>query len=370
MGVAWSRTVAADLTVAGALVAAGQAEAWSSGGDLSAILAASATVPLVWRRTSPVLVLGACVLALTALTVQGEDSFTVAQLLGLMLATYGVAVALPIRRAAIGLGVVLAASLANSGSSGSTELGDYVFPFILLGVPWAAGASIRQWRLQAEEMSRLAATLAAERETHAALVVAAERGRIARDLHDSLAQSLNAVVVHAEAAEEALGRDEAARVAASLRRIQDVGRTSLTETRKLLGVLREDKAHGEPTIDQLPGMVDDFRAQGLVVDLDIASHARSVPLSVQAATYRIVQESLSNVVRHSTASRAQVTVSYGDTLGVLVRDDGNDRNPGQESGFGLIGMRERAALLGGRLEAGRRDDGFVVEATLPVGGHS
>ncbi|RHW26635.1 sensor histidine kinase [Nocardioides immobilis] len=364
-----SRTSRVDAVLAAALLAAGQVDVWTTGGvdgRRAAAIAVLATAPLAWRSRAPITVVLVGVGALTLLTARGEDQFTVAQLLGLMLATYTVSALRPARTAALCVTAVVFAALTNSAAAGSRTPGDYVFPLILLGVPAAAGASLRQWRRRSEELRQLTEELLAEREAHAKLVVAAERGRIARDLHDSLAQSLSAVVLHAEAGEGALGRDDE-RVATSLARIQEVGRSSLAETRQILGALRqEDDAVGQPRLDQLDQLLQRYRAAGLSVALDATADRTPVSSAVEAAAYRIVQESLTNVLRHSSCRQASVMVRGGDGLEIEVCDAGPGAyDDGGPAGFGLLGMRERAELLGGELVAGPHGSGWRVRARLP-----
>lgn len=365
-------STAVDVALAVGLVLLGQLEVWSGSGDRRAAgLALLATAPVLARRLAPVSVLMVCAGALTVLTLRGEDEFTVAQLLALMLAIYTVGTARQAREAVVWLAVVLAAALANSAAAPSPESGDFIFPLILLGVPWAAGASLRQWRLRAEELRRLTDELRAEREAHARLVVTAERGRIARDLHDSLAQALNAVVVHAEAAEAALGRDED-RVAGSLARIQEVGRTSLADIRQILVALRgDDDAAGQPRLDQLEPLIDRFRKVGLDVTTDVRLSGSTLPAAVEAAAYRIVQEGLTNVMKHSGGGRAWVTIRGSSEVDVEVRDDGPGAATGTgPPGFGILGMQERAQLLGGRLTTDRDARGWVLRVRIPLQGPS
>ena len=263
--------------------------------------------------------------------------------------------------------MVIATALANSAASGSREDGDYIFPLILLGVPWAAGRALRRWRERTEELRAVTAQLREERERHAELAVAAERGRIARELHDSLAQSLNAVVVHSEVAEESLGRDDA-RVASSLGRIGSVARSSLAETRQLLDALRDQADGDSPRLDELTTLVDERGQDGLAVDLVVDGDADGLSSTVEAAVFRIVQESLTNVVLHSASLQARVQICLGPEVMVRVEDDGPAaRGASSRQGLGLLGMRERAALLGGTFRAGAHNGGFVVEAAIPRG---
>ena len=354
--------------LAGLILTAGAlAEVWRSADQTAgtAAIAGLATLSVIARRIAPLVVLGISVGALTLLTVQGIDEFPVSLLLALMLATYTAAVLVTPRQAVLALVVVVAAAWANSFAARSREMGDYVFPVILLAVPWAAGVSIRRWRERTEELRRLTADLEAERELHARLAVAAERGRIARDLHDSLAQSLNTMVMHAEAAEAALDRDDR-RVSASLRRIQDVGRGSLQETRQLLMGLRESSEGEALRIADVHRLADGAREAGFAVDVSLTGDVDAPSGPTQAAAYRIVQESLTNAVRHSSGRQARVAVTVADDVHIVVTDDGQPGAPARGRGLGRVGMRERAVLLGGCCRSGFTDHGFQVEARIPL----
>lgn len=359
----------ADVGLGLTLMVAAQIELWlrAEAAPHVVLLALLGTAPVVVRSVAPRVALGGCVIALVGVTVLRVIEFTVAELLALMLVTYTVALLERRTPAIVGLSAAIAAALANSAASGSREDGDYIFPLILLGVPWAAGRALRRWREQTEELRAVTAELREERERHAELAVAVERGRIARELHDSLAQSLNAVVIHSGVAEESLGRDEA-RVAASLDRIGSVARSSLAETRQLLDALRDQGEGGSPRIVQLRDLVEERMRDGLEVDLVVEGCVDGLSPTVEGAVFRIVQESLTNVAAHSTSRRARVGVSLGDQVTVRIEDDGPAVGDASlRQGLGLLGMRERAVMLGGTFRAGPRGSGFLVEAVIPQG---
>lgn len=211
-----------------------------------------------------------------------------------------------------------------------------------------------------------------EQNTHGAIV--AERVRIARDLHDVVAHHVSVMGVQAGAARRVLDTDpELSR--AALQTVEETARTAIGELRGLLGVLRaEDQPEADPLsatpgLDQLPELVSTARSTGLEVEHGVYGDPRPVPDGVALSAYRVVQEALTNVVRHAGAHKADVRVRYLDNrLEVEITDDGRGRTGRTpHSGFGLLGMRERVAVHGGELEAGpRRGTGFRVRASLPI----
>jgi signal transduction histidine kinase len=202
--------------------------------------------------------------------------------------------------------------------------------------------------------------------------VAEERIRIARELHDAVGHHLSLINVQTAAALRKLRKDPGYRTEDVLAIVAETTQLSLRELRAMVGVLREageDSPTGPgPGLDDLPSLVDAARASGLDVELRVDGSAE-LPAAVDAAAYRVVQESLTNVMRHARASRVQVKVVTGtSTLAVAVADDGVGDAKGQKAaGNGLTGMRERAEGLGGTFDAGPREDGgFIVEATWPL----
>jgi signal transduction histidine kinase len=202
--------------------------------------------------------------------------------------------------------------------------------------------------------------------------VAEERLRIARELHDAVGHHLSLINVQTAAALRKLRKDPLHRTEETLQVIAETSQSSLRELRAMVGVLREpgeDSPTGPgPSLEQLPLLVDAARASGLEVELRVDGRA-ALPVAVDAAAYRVVQESLTNVLRHAKAQRVQIKVVTGtSTLAVAVVDDGaGDAKGAKGAGNGLTGMRERAESLGGTFDAGPRDDGgFSVEATWPL----
>jgi signal transduction histidine kinase len=232
---------------------------------------------------------------------------------------------------------------------------------------WLSARRRAQLEYQADELRR-----SQERNVVGAIV--AERLRIARDLHDVVAHHVSVMGVQAGAARRALDKDPAlAREA--LRTVEQTARTAIGELRGLLGVLRADEGPVEsressPGLEQLDELVAGARAAGLEVRHGVYGEPRPVPQGVALSAYRVVQEALTNVVKHAAARSAEVRVRYLDqALEIEVTDDGRGLARSGDGGFGLVGMRERVAVHGGELEAGpRRDVGYRVRASLPVGG--
>jgi signal transduction histidine kinase len=200
--------------------------------------------------------------------------------------------------------------------------------------------------------------------------VAEERTRIARELHDIIAHSVTTMVVQAGAAEQVVD-DDPEHVRKALATIRDTGTGALAEMRRVVAVLRDIDEPGElspqPGVDALPDLVEDARSAGLDATLEVRGEVRPLPGGVDLAAYRIVQEALTNVRRHADATAVRVGLDYSaDDVRIEVVDDGvGSSDP--SGGHGLVGMRERASLYGGRVEAGAADGaGFVVRAVLPV----
>jgi signal transduction histidine kinase len=237
----------------------------------------------------------------------------------------------------------------------------------------ALGDAVRSRRALRAEAARQAVAAEEERRREAARQVEAERVRIARELHDTLGHTMSVVTLQAAVGEEALTDGKPAQARAALEAIGAAGAGAMTELRATLGTLRRDGGAPEPAagLDRLPALVDGVRGSGLPVELLLDSDSAAVPAVVGTTAYRVVQEALTNVLRHAGAGCASVTVeTSGGRLVVEVVDDGRGAPSGPvavEPGHGLHGMRERVALLGGDLQVGEADGGgFRVRARLPV----
>ncbi|RSN37215.1 two-component sensor histidine kinase [Amycolatopsis sp. WAC 04169] len=238
-----------------------------------------------------------------------------------------------------------------------------------LTVAWLAGLNTRQRRIRLSVLEQRAADLERERDTQAALAVAAERGRISRELHDVVAHALSVVVLQAQGAQAELER-RPERTREALDAIVGTGRTALAEIRRLLGALGQDEPDWEPQpgAERLPRLAADIRAAGTPVEFRVEGEPRPLPSTVDLAAYRIVQEALTNVLKHAgPAASVTIVMRYEpDTLEIEVTDDGFAAAEPSGSGHGLEGMRERVNVLGGTFDAGPRPErGFAVRVTLP-----
>ncbi|WP_405147132.1 sensor histidine kinase [Sphaerisporangium sp. NBC_01403] len=240
-------------------------------------------------------------------------------------------------------------------------------------VAWALGYGTRNRRAYLDQLHARTRHLERERDQRAELAVAAERGRISREVHDVVAHGLSVIVIQAQGAEAALDtRPDDTRGA--LRAIVKTGRDSLTDMRRVLDALGEveDAWHPQPGLARLPGLLAQVREAGTPVRYRVEGGPAQLPSAVDLSAYRVVQEALTNVMKHAgSGATADVVVSYRDTeVGVEVTDDGRPAPGGEGSGNGLRGMRRRVEMLGGRLSAGPGSGGgFVVRASLPIAGH-
>jgi signal transduction histidine kinase len=283
--------------------------------------------------------------------------------------------------ATVSTSVILATAFHDSTGVVIGRLSQAPWSIAALFVSWAVGAlllggSVRGRQAERAALEERARHLAETREEEARLRVAEERVRIARDLHDSVAHSLTGISVEAGVGAHVLDeRPEDAR--AALLAIKHASGDALAELRATLSMLRSGEAPPrEPAagLDRLPSLVESSRAAGLPVDVVIEGDARPLPPAVDTAAFRIVQESLTNVIRHAGPARATVAVRHRDDgVEIEVTDDGrgavdgNGAADGGGGGHGLAGMRERVALLGGALYAGtRRSGGYRVRARLPL----
>ena len=349
------------------------------GGTAATALILAQTLPLAWRRRHPLAVSLVTGLATAGYGLAPYPDLAMPVPVGGLVGMYSVA-AWGSRRAALVAGGVAAAVVAVVMSLPRTDadLVDAAFASIGLAGAWVLGDRARVQRALAAELSDRAVRLEREREGEARRAVASERARIARELHDVVAHHVSMMVVQAEAGPLAVERDPA-RAAGAFEAIAATGRQALVEMRRLLGVLRGDgqapSLAPQPGLDQVPSLVEQVGRAGLEVELVVEGEKAPLPAGVELSAYRIVQEALTNAVRHAGPGRARVLVRYGERdLELTVRDEGGGGGaapaggPPTRSGQGLVGMRERVSLFGGELHAGPGPDGgFTVAARLPLG---
>jgi signal transduction histidine kinase len=270
--------------------------------------------------------------------------------------------------AAVGL---LTATSVLEGVSGDIASGIAWVTIVPVGIPALAGRVLRSRNVLNRRLDEQAREIESNRAAREAAAVLGERTRIARELHDVVAHDVSVMLVQAAAAKRTVPADPE-RARAAIAAVEDTGREALGELRRLLGVLRrgdEELALApQPSLERIGALVARMRAAGLPIELEVAGDPVHLPPGVDAAAFRIVQEALVNVARHAAATRAVVRVDYEpQAVELVVSDDGGGDGPIRD-GRGLVNLRERVALYGGELRAGRRRPrGFELRARLPVG---
>ncbi|HEY3514347.1 MULTISPECIES: sensor histidine kinase [Kribbella] len=344
------------------------------------LLAFGMLFPLIWRRTHPELVFFAvCSVAtlqwLTGVELQPGN-------IGLLVALYAITVYGDVRLSRValgigGLGVLMATSRywANSDwKQQVTTMGGLAA--LVFGV-WAFGERRRTRGLYVAQLEERAAQLERDRDREAKLAVSNERTRIAREIHDVVAHGLSIMIVQADGGLYAADQSpEAAKKA--LATIGDTGRASLTEMRKMLGLLKQDEQselgphqpRPQPGVSSLPELIENVREAGLAVEYTVTGQVRELPALLGLTAYRIVQEGLTNTLKHAgPGARTSVALDFGrEMLTVVVTDDGRGAGvaPSADPGHGLVGMRQRVSVSGGTVSAGpKAGGGYEVVARLP-----
>ena len=249
--------------------------------------------------------------------------------------------------------------------------GELVFIPLLFAIAWLAGFALHARAEQADAAEARASQAERERELAARIAVAEERARIARELHDVVAHAVSVMVLRTGAVRHGLPADRADDREA-LRDVERVGRTALAEMRRLLGAMRngtdEVELTPQPGLGNLAPLLDEVRGAGLAVTLHVEGDAVTLPPAIDLSAYRIVQEGLTNALKHAHASSADVVLRYApEELRIEVRDDGRGAPPPDGLGHGLVGVRERVTLFGGEMSAGPAGgEGFVLRTRLPL----
>ncbi len=336
-------------------------------------------VGLAFRRYFPLavliyLVISYLFLDLVFYPTSAQDPFAV--YLAILVIAYNTGSRTRGRRSTVGAVVLLlfiAALAAQMLIQG--RAGDALLTLILMGAAWTIGRGLRRYRDLTAKLRAQAVQLEQERDERARLAVALERARIARELHDVIAHSVSVMVIQA-AAERKVLAPELDRTREVLEMIERSGRAALIELRRMLGVLRKTDEHNllepQPRLRDLEALVSRVEEAGLAVHMKLEGSPVPLPAGVELSAYRIVQEALTNTLKHAGQARAQVTLRYlADRLELEVADDGSGGFPAgdhAQAGHGLVGMQERVAMLGGSLTAGPREGGgFSIVATLPRG---
>lgn len=375
----WSRLV--DVLVAAAVLVTGLAEVWvplasrvgDGDGETTSVQVVVMAAALLLRRSQPLLAVGIVCAAMVGFHGAGEVYLLFnGQFVPLVLATFAVARYGRGRAPHIG-GALVAAAMVYLDLT-VPELGatnELIFHWSVLGVAYALGTWQRLMAARAEDAHRRAVAAEVEAAEKALTAVVEERTRIARELHDVVAHAMSVMVVQAGAA--ATVAEDPVRVRRALDSIRTTGTEALAEMRRVVTMLRDpDEAAmraPQPGVGALTSLVDDAREAGLPVTLEVRGQRRELPAGLDLAAYRIVQEALTNARRHATAATSvAVLLDFtGEELRIEVRDDGLGDPSTAGSGHGLVGMRERVALYGGRLSTGALPGrGYAVQACLPL----
>lgn len=337
-------------------------------------------VPLLWRRRAPLVVLAVVVVGFAVAwpAERSTGGVTFTAVFGLLIAVFSVGAYAERARAvpvvAVAAAMVVAMLVADV-RAGYLRPADAAGSLVFFAVGFYAGELVRVRHLRAQALEERAAALERARDERARAAVAEERARMARELHDILAHTLSTMVLQAGAARQVL-RSDPATVEELLLSIERTGREALGEVRRLLGLLRaNDDAGGlgpQPTLASIDGLVEETSKAGLPVDLRVEGEPVALSAGLDLSAYRIVQEALTNALKHAGPARAEVVIRYGDReLELAITDDGAGGRAGpadgQPAGHGLLGMQERVALYGGSMTAGpRAGGGYALHARLPL----
>ena len=355
-----------DIWIVGVLLALGLGATIRNGhGATGVVLSVAETAPLLFRRRYPV----AVVVVVTAAVLVGIAAGVWVLPLQLGVALYTLtSLREQSAERAVGIAAIFAVAITVL-SVGGIEFGAGAARVVFLIAAALLGDSIRSRRAYVREIEEKADRLERERESEARRAAAEEQARIARELHDIIAHALSVIIVQAGAADDAFELDPA-RAREPIRAIDSAARAALADLRRVLGILQESAEYQpQPGLDQLDRLIDRVRATGLDISLEIEGSLRPLSAAVELSAFRIVQEALTNSLKHGAAEHVRVRIHYGDTLELEIRDDGHGDGSGGAGtgGNGLVGMRARVALLGGVLSAGPlRGGGYRVAAEIPI----
>jgi signal transduction histidine kinase len=282
----------------------------------------------------------------------------------LLLAVYSAAAHTSGRRTLLAGGMTVGTFVPALEMSGGITADNLIFFALIFGAPWVAGRAVRQRRLNDSELE--------QEKMRAAAAIVEERARIARELHDVVAHSISVMVLQARGGRRVLESEPAdARDAFAV--IESTGQQALDEMRRLVGMLRSGEESlplaPQPSLKELGSLVEQVRAAGLPVDVAVEGEPRDLPPGVDLSAFRIVQEALTNALKHAGPARARVVLRYlADEFELEISDDGPGTDDDSGPGYGLVGMRERVSVYGGELQAGRQPGGgYALRVRLPLG---
>ncbi|MGA9598523.1 MAG: sensor histidine kinase [Acidimicrobiia bacterium] len=345
-------------------------------GPFAYVLIAGQTLPLIWRRRFPTYVLA--VIVLCFMIARGIDYPTSWALFGMSLGVYTVGSQLPPKQSllvgSVAIDVVLLWTVVGVLIY-DVQVLSLVAEVAVLGLPLLIGRETYRRQQRLIDLEKRAIAAEHEREQRAVEAVTRERVRIARELHDVVAHEITVMTIQSAAARRVLARD-AEQADTAIKAAEEAGHRALTEVRRLLGMLRTtDPRVADPQtgLDALDRLVDQMNSAGLTATLTVNGEVRNLPLGIDINAYRIIQESLTNTLKHGGPNvNVHVAITYDhDLLRIEVSDDGRgaaaERAGNGAPGQGLVGMHERASLLGGALHAGPRPGGgYRVTARIPI----
>jgi signal transduction histidine kinase len=371
--------IAFGLTALSLVTLAGGAQDLGSQDPVSLFLLVMQTLPLLVRRRWPIAVFVIITAATVAHVALATDAIN--STVGYLVALFTVGELRDRRTSGLValVSAVLVGTLLAARGTLPAGLSGLVQTELAILATWVLGTWARDRRRQVETAEDRAARLELEREQRDRQAVAEERARIARELHDVVTHHVSVIVIQAGAAERALAR-RPADARAAIQAIDATARQALADMRRMLGILGRAPSgsadHGEelapmPSLDRLGELLEQVRAAGTPVELSVTGERRPLDPGVELSAYRIIQEALTNALRHAPGARTRVAVGYGAAaLDIQVDDEGATPASGGPatagSGHGLIGMRERVALFGGEFSAGPTERGFRVSARLPL----